>query len=162
MFTIFFFFNTLFSQWDFLPMGNSGRFSLGKPAATESRYPPLINYKVHAGSFRVSVIRRTLTWPTGCLTCVRHHLYAFVYARRLGTPTASQHNICELLLCSWKGLNLGSWNPVGLEADHVLPIEPPHVPFHCYIYLCQKSNTIIYTVACRIQNNGNVLCCEKI
>ena len=25
----------------------------GKPAATESRYPTLINYKVHAGSFRV-------------------------------------------------------------------------------------------------------------
>ena len=71
MFTIFSFFYTLFSQWDFLPMGNSGRFSLGKPAATESRYPPLINYKVHAGPFRVSVTRRLLTWPTGCLMCVR-------------------------------------------------------------------------------------------
>ena len=35
-------------------MGNSGRFPQGKPAATESRYPNLINYKAHAGSFPVS------------------------------------------------------------------------------------------------------------
>ena len=50
----------------FSPMGNPGR-SLppppqGKPAATESRYATLINYKAHAGSFRVSMIHRTLTW----------------------------------------------------------------------------------------------------
>ena len=33
------------------PMVNSGRFPLGKPAATELWYPTLNNYKVHAGSF---------------------------------------------------------------------------------------------------------------
>ena len=38
------------------PVGKSGHFPQGKPAATESRYPNLRNYKVHAGSFRVSVI----------------------------------------------------------------------------------------------------------
>ena len=48
---------------------------------------------VHAGSFRVSVIRRTLTWTTGSLTCVRDHSHACVYTRALGTPTTSQHNI---------------------------------------------------------------------
>ena len=37
-----------------VPVGNSGSFAQGKPAATESCYPTLINYKVHAGSFRVS------------------------------------------------------------------------------------------------------------
>ena len=36
------------------PMGNSGRFPQGKPGATESRYPTVINYCVHTGSFRVS------------------------------------------------------------------------------------------------------------
>ena len=35
--------------------------------------------KVHAGSFPVYVIQRTLTWTTGSLTCVRDHSYACVY-----------------------------------------------------------------------------------
>ena len=48
-------------------MGNSGHFPQGKPAATESRYPNLSNYKVHAESFRVSITHRTLTWTTGPL-----------------------------------------------------------------------------------------------
>ena len=61
-------------------MGNLGRFPQGKTAATEPRCPTLIiNYKVHAGSFRVSIIHRTLTWSTGSLTCVRDHSYACVY-----------------------------------------------------------------------------------
>ena len=30
------------------PMENSGRFRHGNPAATESRYPTLINYEVHS------------------------------------------------------------------------------------------------------------------
>ena len=37
--------------WGFFTMGNPGRFPQGKPAATESRYPFLINYKVPAGVF---------------------------------------------------------------------------------------------------------------
>ena len=50
-------------------MRNSGRFPQEKPAATELLYPTLINYnlyiyKVHAGSFRVSVIHQTLTLTT--------------------------------------------------------------------------------------------------
>ena len=59
--------------------------------AQEQRYPVL---QVHSGSFRVSVIHRTLTWTTGSLTCVRDHSYACAsYTRALGTPTASMHNI---------------------------------------------------------------------
>ena len=57
---------TLLSQWEFLPWEILVAFHQGKPAATESRYSTLINYKVHAaGSFRVSIIHRTLTWTAG-------------------------------------------------------------------------------------------------
>ena len=45
-------------------MGNLDRFPQGKPAATASHYSTLINYKVHAGSFSISVIHQTLTWTT--------------------------------------------------------------------------------------------------
>ena len=66
-------------------MGNSGRFPQGKPAATESRYPALINYKVRAGYFRVSVINETLTWTIGSLTCVRDRSYACVCIQPVST-----------------------------------------------------------------------------
>ena len=62
---------TLLSQWEFVispPREIRVAFPQGKPAATESLYPTLINYKVHAGSFCVSMIHQTLTWTTGSLT----------------------------------------------------------------------------------------------
>ena len=49
----------------------------------------------HAGSFSVSVFHGTLTWNTGSLSCVRDHSCACAYTQGLGTPTASQHNICD-------------------------------------------------------------------
>ena len=58
----------------------------------EHRSPVL---RVHAGSFRVSVIHRPLIWTTDSLTCVRDHSYACVYIRGLGTPTTSQHKIFD-------------------------------------------------------------------
>ena len=64
------------------PMGNWGRVPQGKLAAAVSRYPTLINYKVHARSFRVSIIHRTLKWTSA--TCVRDHSYAYVYTREGG------------------------------------------------------------------------------
>ena len=75
--------------------GNLGHFSQGKPAATESHYPILMNYKVHAGSYHVSVIHQSLTWTAESLRCVRDHSYACVYTRELGTPTVSQHSIFD-------------------------------------------------------------------
>ena len=49
---------------------------------------------MHAGSFHVSIIHRTLAWTTGSVTCVRDHSYACIpYTQGLGTPTASQRNI---------------------------------------------------------------------
>ena len=59
--------------------GNSGSLTwdmLQQPQ--EQRYPIL---QVHAGSFRVSVIHRTLTWTAGPLTCVRDHSNACTYTR---------------------------------------------------------------------------------
>ena len=89
---------TLLSQWEFLPWEIRVAFpkesQLQQSRATQSQ----INYKVHAGSFCVSVIHRTLTRTTGSLTCVRDHSCACVvlYTRGLGTPTASQHDIYDL------------------------------------------------------------------
>ena len=73
--------------------GNSGRLTwvrLQQPQ--EQRYPVL---QVHTGSFRVSVIHRTLTWTTGSITSVHDHSYACVYTLGLGTPTTSQQNIFD-------------------------------------------------------------------
>ena len=59
----------------------------------EQRYPVL---QVHAGSFRISGIHRTLTWMTASSTCVRDHSHACVYTQGVkGTPTASQHHIFD-------------------------------------------------------------------
>ena len=81
---------------------------------SRSSYPVL---QVHAGSFRVSVIHRTLTWTTWALTCVRVVILVHVYTHGgcMGTSTASQHNIIltrknshKCFLCSWRVSNLGS------------------------------------------------------
>ena len=67
-------------------------------------------FSVHAGSFHVSVIHRTLTWTTGSLSCVRDHSHVYIkYTQRLGTLTVSQHNIFE--------------SAFGSESN-ALPIEP--------------------------------------
>ena len=68
------------------PNGNfsQGKFGLLSPrkaSCNRVELPVLINYEVHAGSFRVSIIRRTLTRTTGSLTCVRDPSYACVYTR---------------------------------------------------------------------------------
>ena len=75
---------------EIFPLGNSGRFPQEKPAATPSHYPSLISYKVHAESFRASIIHRT--WITVSLTYIHDHSYVCVYTQGLGTPTESaQH-----------------------------------------------------------------------
>ena len=118
---IYFVFCTLCLSGNF-PMGKSGRFPQGKPAAAESRFPTLINYKVHAGSFSVSIIHRTLTWTTGSWTWVRDHSCACVYARGLGTPTASQHTIFDS-----EKLTIFPYAPDGIRTS-VLCRGPPRWP----------------------------------
>ena len=61
-----------------------------------SSHIPFSAVQVHAGYVHVSIIHRTLTWPTGSLMCVYGLSYACVYTRGLGTPTTSQHNLFDL------------------------------------------------------------------
>ena len=56
----------LYCPNDISPMGNSGCFPWGKPAATT----------VHAGYFSVSIIHQTLTWTTGSLMCAQILMHA--------------------------------------------------------------------------------------
>ena len=89
------------------PMANSGHFPKGKLTATESRYPILINNKVHAGSFLVSVIHQTLTWTTGSLMCVRDHSYVCVYTQGLSnTDSESAQHTLTIFSCAPFGLEL--------------------------------------------------------
>ena len=65
-------------QHCFIPFGKFGPTYLGMAAAA-ARAALLSPTSVYAGSFRVFVIHRNLTWTTGSLTCVRDHSYACVY-----------------------------------------------------------------------------------
>ena len=88
---------TLLSQWEFFTWEIRVAFPKKSQLQQSRAIQPLINYKVHAGSFRVSITHRTLTWTTGYLTCAPAHSYACVYTRGLGTSTAIQHNIMAML-----------------------------------------------------------------
>ena len=59
---------------------------------------------VQAGSFRVSVIHRTLTWTTGSLTCVRDHSYACVHTRGLAHSLLS---VLSLSIPLYTGQRMG-------------------------------------------------------
>ena len=92
-------------------------------------YPPVS--KVHAGSFCVSIIHRTLTWTIGSLTCVRDYSYACVYTQGLGTPTASQHifDSEKLTNCSCAPDADGARTSDLLDLEsNALPTEPPRFP----------------------------------
>ena len=83
---------------------------------------------VHAGSFRVSVIHRPPTWTTGSSTCV--HSYACDThggeAHQQVSTTFWLGKTIKKWLCSGRGLNLWSWNPLDFEAD-TQPIDDVHV-----------------------------------
>ena len=78
-------------MYTWLPLsGNSGRLTWVRPQQPqEQRYPVL---HVHAGSIRVSVIHRTLTWPTGSLT------WSFLRVRIHTNTESAQHLDSEKLL----------------------------------------------------------------
>ena len=84
-------------------MGNAGHFPQGKTAETESRYPTLINYQVHAGTFRVSVIHQTLTWTTGSLTCI--HMIILMHANCY-VHTGIGHTNSKSAQHFWLGIKL--------------------------------------------------------
>ena len=72
-----------------IPLGKFGLPYPGKATAAARAALPRV-LQVHARSFHVSIIHRTLTWTTGSLMCVCDHSYACMYTRGLGTLTASQ------------------------------------------------------------------------
>ena len=84
-------------------------------------------FQVHAGSFRFSVINRTLTWTTGSLKvrtwsllCVRIH----TGVGHTDSEFAQHFWLAKshiFFLSSWRDSNL---RPLDLESD-ALPIEPP-------------------------------------
>ena len=101
---------------------------------------------MYAGSFRVSVIRRTPTWTAGPLSCVsvRDHSYACMHTKGLGTPTVSQHNIVDLeklikfFLCFWRISNLGHvmWSPTLYQLSHPITLHCHHCSFRsCWFQL---------------------------
>ena len=109
-------------------------------------YPPVS--KVHAGSFRVSVIHRTLTWTTGSLTCVRDHSCARIYIICIRASVghtdheSAQHFLLgkpHVFLCS----SVTRFEPRAFEVD-ALPIEPPRHPHH--------SRPTTYTSSCSNQS----------
>ena len=87
--------------------------------------------KVHAGSLRVSVIHRTLTWTTGSLACVLDHSCECVYTQGLGTPTAIQHNIfysekLTIFSCALDGIRtsvLWIFSPTLYQLSHPVTIS---------------------------------------
>ena len=112
-----------------LDVKNNDLIPQGKPAATESRYPALINYQEQAESFYASIIHRNSdmvyrifnmrTWSFLCVSVGLH--------TGIGHTDTSQHNIfdseklSQFFLCSRRrrGSNLGS---------DALPTEPPRCP----------------------------------
>ena len=85
----YFVYTSLLSQWEFFPNGKFGSSLLLPPRKASCNrvaltYLTQINYKVHAGPFRVSANHRALTWITGSLTCARDHSYACENTPRVG------------------------------------------------------------------------------
>ena len=127
------FLTLLLSQWEFIPWEIRVAFPQGKPAATVSRYSTLIDYKVHAGSFRVSVIHRTLKWTTESQFNLRKWSFLCVHVHTGGGWAHSNESAQRFWLrkthnfvfCSRRDSNLGPFN---LESD-ALPInEQPRHP----------------------------------
>ena len=79
-------------------MGTSDRFPQGKSAATESRYPILINYKVPAGviSYLYSPPNSDMDYMIFNARTRINLIRAYIHnGGWLGTPTASQHNMFD-------------------------------------------------------------------
>ena len=110
--------------------GNLGHLTCERLQQPQEQRHPVLH--MHAGSFRVSVIHRTLTWSTGSLMCVRDHSYACVHT----DSESAQH----FFLCFWWVLNLGS---LDLDSD-ALPTGPPRHPFTTWLlYIKLQNNTSV-------------------
>ena len=129
---IFFWFYPHIKAIFIIPFGKFGLPYVGKAtAAARAALPSPIS----AGSFRVSVIHRTLMWTTWYAMCVHDYSYACIYIHMggcmVGTPTTSQHktfltwkNFQYFFLSSWRGSNLRS---LDLESAALATEPPPYL-----------------------------------
>ena len=98
-------------------------------SSCKSRAYPVL--QVHAGSFRISIICRSLTWTTGSFTCVCDHSYACVYTRGVWHTDneSAQHfwlkNSHKFFLCFWRGLKLGFLDRVQCSTNWPPPLRQP-------------------------------------
>ena len=119
--------------------GNLGRLTWVRLQQPQEQRNPVL--QVHAGTVRVSVIDRTLTWTTWYLTYVLDHSYACVRVR-LGTPRKSQHNSFD---SDGAGRD-SNRRSLDLESD-ALPTEPARHPIrmtcvcHCSEPSCSPLST---------------------
>ena len=120
-------------------------------------YPPVS--KEHAGSLRVSLIHRTLTWSTWSLACVRDHSCIH---------TGYGHTDSESAQHLWLGKAL-TFFPCAPEAGGVrtsdlwisnqtsntLPPELPHHPwmsvFGVYDYFCYDNRNVSLETGLRLE-----------
>ena len=101
--------------------------------------------KVHAGSFRASVIHRTLIKTTGTLTYVRDHYYACVYThggwahrQRVNTTFLTIGKTHIFFLCSCRGSNSGHrYNRISSPTLYQLshPVNPNVCKYKCPVLL---------------------------
>ena len=118
-------------------------------------------FPIHAGSFRVYVVHRTLTWTTWSLTCVRDHSYAGVYTRGLCSPTVSQHNIFDsekLVKLLFVLLGTRTWvlecggvrlSAVSLLVKGKVTRQLPHKPHDYWRSIGAKADSNLVTSSCR-------------
>ena len=132
-FLLLIFLKSLLSQWECFAMGNSGCFPQGKPATTESRCPTLIDYKVHAGSFRVSVLWRGLhdLYRAHVIIVMRAYNYSlhggWAHRQRVSKTFGLKQTFT--FSCSPNGVRTSG--SLDLWSD-TLPLEPPPVdPVEC-------------------------------
>ena len=99
--------------------------------------------KVHAGSFRVSVIHRTLTWTTASLKRARDYVCACVQTREVEHTDSESaqpfglgktHNFCPVLLTGFEPRSFGSGVTSRLDWIGLDGIGFYSIPFH-YITL---------------------------
>ena len=105
------------------PMVKSCRFPQGKSAATESRYPTLINYKMHAEFFHVSVIHRIMTWTTRIFT-VRTWSFLYVRGHTDSEPVQhyfDSHKRSPLFYCAPGGFRRVFWSGVRCSTNWATP-----------------------------------------
>ena len=118
-----------------ITFGKFGTPCLGKglQQPLEQRHPVL---HVNAGSFRVSVIHRTLTWTAGSFTCILFLMRAYTHEG----ATVSQHNIFDSEKLSPKNSVLLTGFEPRIFGSRVrrYPLSHPVIPLKFSVFLSRE------------------------